>query len=480
MVRMRRMQYYCRLGLAWMQAAHSSSSSASSSSSSLLFFSTTCSSSFSTLDFKNRLPGNHVCRFSTTSSSSSSADQNGNASSSFDAALFSQNVRKAFAKLDDVSSFYSSQDLFHRLEMLSKRISQGSQEDLWKDPEKAQETIRTHAQLESQVRQLDSFFAELTEIQEMISMITREQDASLEEASLLVQEQLDKFRNCSRGIDQLHVQTLLTGPYDLLRGCFLEIHAGAGGTESCDWTEMVCNMYQQYCGKSRRFSCSIVDRRPGETAGIKSVTLHVEGECAYGFWRQEEGVHRLVRMSPFDSSGKRHTSFSSVSVYPDHTSSSAPSRSSSSSSSTAPTPGFVQVPQVQESDLRIDTYRAGGAGGQHVNKTESAVRITHIPSGLVVTCQNERSQHRNKATAMAMLQSRLQKLRDCQVASAKQQHAAELGDNAFGNQIRSYVLAPYRQVKDLRTGVTITNPQALLDGDPELLESLVNAAMKEG
>jgi peptide chain release factor 2 len=197
----------------------------------------------------------------------------------------------------------------------------------------------------------------------------------------------------------------------------------------------------------------------------KARTLQMTGTNAYGWWRHEEGVHRLVRISPFDAAGKRHTSFCSVSVFPDPASSSSADH-------------IPQSATLDEKDLKIETFRASGAGGQHVNKTDSAVRITHVPTGLVVACQNDRSQHRNKASALAVLQARLDRMQRDSAVAAKQEHVAQLGDNAFGNQIRSYVLAPYRQVKDVRTGVTIGDPDRLLDGDPALFEKFLFAAMQ--
>jgi len=239
------------------------------------------------------------------------------------------------------------------------------------------------------------------------------------------------------------LQTLLSGEADA-NDCYVEIHAGAGGTESQDWASMLLRMYVRWA-EAHRYKVEFIEEHGGEEAGIKSATILVKGNSAYGWLKTESGVHRLVRISPYDANARRHTSFASVWVFPmvDDT---------------------IDV-EVNESDCRIDTYRASGAGGQHVNTTDSAVRITHLPTGIVVSCQNERSQHKNRATAWNMLKARLYEL-ELQKRQEKIDAAnAGKSDIGWGHQIRSYVLQPYQLVKDLRTGVTSTNPSAVLDGD---------------
>ena len=250
------------------------------------------------------------------------------------------------------------------------------------------------------------------------------------------------------------VETLLSGEADG-NDTFIEIHSGAGGTESCDWARMLERMYTRWAER-RKFSVEVMEETPGEEAGLKSSTLLVKGHNAHGWMKTESGVHRLVRISPFDSNARRHTSFASVWVYP-------------------LVDDRIDI-QVNESDCRVDTYRASGAGGQHVNKTDSAVRITHIPTGIVVACQQERSQHKNRATAWNMLRARLyeQELEKREAAASKTE--ASKSDNSWGHQIRSYVLQPYQMVKDLRTGLISGTPNEVLDGK---LDAFMEAALAQ-
>jgi peptide chain release factor 2 len=248
------------------------------------------------------------------------------------------------------------------------------------------------------------------------------------------------------------LESLLSGEADT-NDCFLEVHAGAGGTESQDWTEMLMRMYARWA-EQHGYAIEWIEESAGEEAGIKSASVKVKGPNAYGWLKTESGVHRLVRISPFDSAARRHTSFASVWVYPviDET---------------------IEV-EIEEKDLRIDTYRASGAGGQHVNKTDSAVRITHLPTSIAVQCQNERSQHRNRAMAMTMLRARLYELELRKREEEAEAIQAERGEIGWGNQIRSYVLQPYQMVKDLRTGIEHPSPTAVLDGD---LDRFMEAAL---
>jgi len=258
----------------------------------------------------------------------------------------------------------------------------------------------------------------------------------------------------SEDMAKRQIETLLSGEADG-NDTYLEIHAGAGGTESQDWASMLLRMYVRWA-EARGFKVDTLEYHDGEEAGIKSATIEIKGENAYGWLKTESGVHRLVRISPFDSQARRHTSFASVWVYP-------------------VVDDSIQI-DVSESDVRIDTYRASGAGGQHVNTTDSAVRITHIPSGIVVQCQNERSQHKNRATAWSMLRARLYEEELKRREEAASAEAASKTDIGWGHQIRSYVLQPYQMVKDLRTGVESTNPTVVLDGD---LDPFMEAALAQ-
>jgi peptide chain release factor 2 len=255
-------------------------------------------------------------------------------------------------------------------------------------------------------------------------------------------------------LGRLQLESLLSGEADG-NDCFLEVHAGAGGTESQDWAEMLLRMYARWA-EAHDYKLEWIEESPGEEAGIKSATVRILGHNAYGWLRTESGVHRLVRISPFDSQARRHTSFASVWVYPQVDES-------------------IEI-DIQDKDLRIDTYRASGAGGQHVNKTDSAIRLTHLPTGIVVQCQNDRSQHRNRAQAYAMLRARLYERELQKRREAAEAEAAGKSDIGWGHQIRSYVLQPYQMVKDLRTGVEKGNAQGVLDGD---LDAFLEAALAQ-
>ncbi|MEM6463329.1 MAG: peptide chain release factor 2 [Pseudomonadota bacterium] len=321
-----------------------------------------------------------------------------------------------------------------RLEFLNLKAEDP---DIWEDPQEAQKLMRERQQLEENIATLRELE---TSIEENIGLIELGEE---EGDTAVVSEAEDALRAMKSDIDRRQIQMLLSGEADA-NDTYLEIHSGAGGTESQDWAAMLMRMYSRWAEK-RQMKVELLEIHDGEEAGIKSATLLVKGHNAYGWLKTESGVHRLVRISPFDSQARRHTSFSSVWVYPvvDDT---------------------IEI-EIPESDVRIDTYRASGAGGQHVNTTDSAVRITHIPSNIVVQCQNERSQHKNRATAWEMLRSRLYeeelKKREAE-ASEQEASKTEIG---WGHQIRSYVLQPYQLVKDLRTGTESTSPQDVLDGD---------------
>ena len=281
---------------------------------------------------------------------------------------------------------------------------------------------------------------------ELIELGEEEGDQSI------VDEAEAAIKKLGKQAAKLELETLLSGEADR-NDAYLEVHAGAGGTESQDWANMLTRMYVRWAER-RQFKVEILEENPGDEAGLKSAVLLIKGHNAYGWAKTESGVHRLVRISPFDSNARRHTSFASVWVYPS-------------------IDDNIEV-EVNESDCRIDTYRASGAGGQHVNTTDSAVRITHQPTGIVVQCQNQRSQHKNRATAWSMLRARLYELELQKREEAAAEQAASKTDIGWGHQIRSYVLQPYQLVKDLRTGVESTNPNAVLDGD---IDQFVEASL---
>ncbi len=302
--------------------------------------------------------------------------------------------------------------------------------------------------LEGVVHVLDGIENDTRDTQDLFEMAREEGDDDT-----LVSIEADAKAIEARVAD-VEFRRMFANPADP-NNAFIDIQAGAGGTEACDWASMLLRQYVRYCER-KGFKTEVLEESEGDVAGIKSATIKVEGEYAYGFLRTETGIHRLVRKSPFDSSGGRHTSFSSVFVYPEIDES-------------------FEI-EVNPADLRIDTYRASGAGGQHINKTDSAVRITHIPSGIVVQCQNDRSQHRNRAEAMAMLKSRLYEAEMRKRQSEQDKLEAGKSDVGWGHQIRSYVLDNSR-IKDLRTNVEISNTKAVLDGD---LDDFISASLKQG
>ncbi|MBF0629320.1 MAG: peptide chain release factor 2 [Magnetococcales bacterium] len=319
---------------------------------------------------------------------------------------------------------------------------------LWNNPTRAKEVMREKSRLEKTIGEWEHLDRELRDAKELHAMAVEEQEddllADVTRQSVVMLER----------VEALELARMLSGEADI-NNAFLEIHPGAGGTESQDWAEMLLRMYLRYC-ESHGFKVEMNDYQPGDEAGCKSVSLRIEGEFAYGRLKTESGVHRLVRISPFDASARRHTSFSSVYVYPE-------------------IDDTIQV-EIEDKDLRIDTFRASGAGGQHVNKTSSAIRITHFPTGIVVQCQNGRSQHRNKDEAFSMLKARLYQLElDKRAEDAKQVNDAK-SEIGWGRQIRSYVLHPYRMVKDLRTGVEKGAADAVLDGD---LDDFIKAALSQ-
>ena len=332
-----------------------------------------------------------------------------------------------------------------RLDELSARVEDPT---LWDRPKEAQTIMREQKQLESAVNTVRQISSEMSDAMEFIEMGEAEGDEEI------VNDGLASLEKLADRADADKVQALLAGEADA-NDTYIEIHAGAGGTESQDWAEMLQRMYSRWAER-KGYKVELVDYHAGEQAGIKSATLLVKGENAYGYAKTESGVHRLVRISPYDSSARRHTSFSSVWVYP-------------------VIDDDFEV-EINESDLKIDTYRASGAGGQHVNTTDSAVRITHQPTGIVVASQNDRSQHKNRATAMNMLKARLFEREMAQREAAAGTEYESKTDIGWGHQIRSYVLQPYQMVKDLRTGVTSTAPDNVLDG---AIDEFISAALAQ-
>jgi peptide chain release factor 2 len=332
----------------------------------------------------------------------------------------------------------------------SRRLSEvnAALEDpaVWSDPKRAQELGKEKKSLEAVVDTLEALTSDLADHSELFELSKAENDTetltAIDAEATTLQAQ----------VEGLEFRRMFNNPADNL-SCFLDIQAGAGGTEACDWASMLLRQYLRYCER-KGFKADVLEESPGDVAGIKSASLKIEGDYAFGHLRTETGVHRLVRKSPFDSSGGRHTSFASVFVYPEIDDS-------------------IEV-DINPADVRTDTFRASGAGGQHINKTDSAVRLTHIPTGIVVQCQNDRSQHRNRDEAWAMLRSRLYEF-ELRKRQAEQQKLED-SKTGWGHQIRSYVLDQSR-IKDLRTNVEISNTQKVLDGD---LDGFIEASLKQG
>ena len=317
--------------------------------------------------------------------------------------------------------------------------------DFWDNKEAAQETVGKFSATRGI---LDPF----VQLEQAIAGLNEAIEMAAEEPEFLPDAESDAVK-IGKELDKYEILSFLSGKFDR-KNMYLTIHAGAGGTESCDWCSMLLRMFRRFIER-RNWKDEVIDYQPGDEAGVKSVTLHVTGEFAYGYCKGENGVHRLVRISPFDSNARRHTSFCSVEIFPE-------------------IDDDIDI-EINESDLRVDTYRSSGAGGQHVNTTDSAVRITHIPTGIVVNCQNERSQHKNRATAMKMLKAKLYEREEAARRAEADAKRDEREDNGWGSQIRSYVLQPYQMVKDLRTEVQTSDTAGVLDGD---LDMFIEAWLK--
>jgi len=324
--------------------------------------------------------------------------------------------------------------------------------DFWDNQEIAQKVVSESSRLKSKISSIVGFKAKVDDMTAMYELV----EESDEDESVELEAELEKdVSQLSDELDSIEIQSFLSGPMDK-SNAILSIHSGAGGTESCDWAEMLLRMYTRWAER-RGYTVEIDELVAGEEAGISRATLRIIGENAYGYIKAERGVHRLVRISPFDSNKRRHTSFSAVDVI-----------------------GEVQDDidlEIKDEDLRIDVYRASGKGGQHVNRTESAVRLTHLETGLVVACQNERSQHKNKALALKILKSRLYEKRLDEKRAEMERFYGAKNEMGWGNQIRSYVFQPYQMVKDLRTGVDTGNIQAVMDGD---LDRFIHAWLRAG
>ncbi len=339
-------------------------------------------------------------------------------------------------------------DYAAKSEKLEQVTAELEEPDVWNDPKKAQELNKEKKSLEAVVLSLRQIKSGLSDAEELFELAKMEEDddsiLTIEQDVLGLQEQ----------IEQLEFRRMFSNQMDPCN-CFIDIQAGAGGTEAQDWAQMLLRQYLRYCER-KGFKTTLIELSEGDVAGIKTATIKVEGDYAYGYLRTETGVHRLVRKSPFDSANGRHTSFSSLFVYPEVDES-------------------IDI-DINPADVRIDTYRASGAGGQHINKTDSAVRLTHIPTGIVVQCQNDRSQHRNRAEAWEMLKSRLYELELRKRMSEQQKLEDSKSDIGWGHQIRSYVLDSSR-IKDLRTNYETGNTKAVLDGD---LDAFITESLKQG
>jgi len=337
------------------------------------------------------------------------------------------------------------------MDALLKQVAEleglAAQPDFWDDMENSQKILQKTANYKSQVEKYDKLVELYEDTETMLEMAMEENDESL------LEEITESYDKLEVELQNQKLATLLTGEYDK-NNAILTFHAGAGGTEAQDWVEMLYRMYTKWSDR-HGFKYKILDYLDGDEAGIKSASILIEGLNAYGYLQSEAGVHRLVRISPFDSSGRRHTSFASLEVMPE-------------------IDDDMEI-EIDESDLRVDTYRASGAGGQHINKTDSAVRITHIPTGIVVACQNERSQHQNRDVAMKMLKSKLLEIKEREHLEKIEDIKGDQKEIAWGSQIRSYVFMPYTLVKDHRTGFESGNVGAVMDGD---LDGFINAYLK--
>ncbi|MFL2859153.1 MAG: peptide chain release factor 2 [Pontiellaceae bacterium] len=347
-------------------------------------------------------------------------------------------------KIDEMNEYLGISLKKSELEKLEK---EASALDFWSNQKKAQDNINATSRVKKILEPYEKIVNSLDDLNILLELVQADEKGAIEEAIIIE-------KNISDEINSLEIQLLLGKEFDECNA-YLTLHAGAGGTESCDWADMLYRMFTRY-SERQGFKYQVLDYQPGDEAGIKSITVLIKGSYAYGLLKSERGVHRLVRISPFDSQSRRHTSFSAADVSPE-------------------IKDDILV-EVNESDLRIDTYRAQGAGGQHVNTTDSAVRIVHLPTGTVVQCQAERSQHKNKATAMNMIKARLYEIEQDKKRKAVDQLYSDKGEISWGSQIRSYVMQPYTMVKDHRTDEQAGNIQDVLDGN---IKAFVYAYLKK-
>lgn len=335
---------------------------------------------------------------------------------------------------------------------LERRINELQQkltsQDVWGDPSKSQELLKEKSDLENSLAPLSALLKKLEDLRVMIKL------SEEEKVGIFLDDIRKNITVIRSETDALEVRSILSSPHDT-SNAIVTVHPGAGGVESQDWTRMLMRMYVRWAER-KGFRIQIVDLLPGEEGGVKSVTMTIGGPYAYGYLKGEAGVHRLVRISPFDANKRRHTSFAAVLIYPEVSDN-------------------IEV-EIKDEDIKMDTFRASGAGGQHVNKTDSAVRITHIPTGIVVSCQNERSQHKNKAVALKVLRARLYSMEKEEQERKMDEYIGEKKDIAWGSQIRSYILQPYQLIKDHRTGIEVGNVNSVLDGD---LDKLINGFLMQ-
>ncbi|WLF69918.1 peptide chain release factor 2 [Clostridium septicum] len=359
-------------------------------------------------------------------------------------------LENELSKLINIKNDIKEMGLLFDKEALEKKVQelelQMQEKGFWDDLKRAEEVTKESKQIKDKIERYESLKLRVEDVEVLSELMEEDDDESAEEI-------IEEIKSIEKTLDKYKIEILLSGEYDR-NDAILTLHAGVGGTDANDWTDMLLRMYTRWCEK-KGFKTEIVDLLQGDEAGIKSVTLKIKGEFAYGYLKAEKGIHRLVRISPFNANGKRQTSFASLEVLPELTNN--------------------QDIDIKPEDLKIDTYRASGAGGQHVNKTESAIRITHIPTGIVVQCQNERSQFANKDTAMSMLKSKLIELKERAHKEKIEDLTGELKDMGWGSQIRSYVFHPYNMVKDHRTNEETANLNSVMNGE---IDNFIKAYLK--